>query len=74
VATVRNSSDDAKQAPQDQSGRRRATSYLSVGPSGATSSASSGGMGPSMLQGKLDRLDQLQIQSQGILRNQQNIA
>jgi len=66
--------DDNEDAPRVHRRRKQAP----AGPSGVapstTVASSSGVMGPSMFQMVLDRLDQLQMQNQGILRNQQNLA
>jgi len=66
--------DDDEDAPRVHRHRRQAPAGPSGVPPSAASASSSGAMGPSMFQTVLDRLDQLQMQNQEILRNQQNMA
>jgi len=66
--------DDVEEAPRVHGDRRHAPSGPSSVPRSAADGTSSGAMGPSMFQTVLDRLEQLQVQNQEILRNQQNMA
>jgi len=66
--------DDAADDPRVYSRRRSAPAGPSSVPPSTADASSSGAMGPSMFQTVLDRLDQLQMQNQEILRNQQNMA
>ncbi|KAJ8424578.1 hypothetical protein Cgig2_002590 [Carnegiea gigantea] len=68
------SDDDVKNTPQGPGARLRAPVRPDAAPSGTATAPTSGAMGPSMFQTVLDRLDQLHVQNQEILRNQQNMA
>jgi len=68
------SDDDVEDIPRGHGAQRRAPVRPDGGPSGTAVAPTPGAMGPSMFQTVLDRLDQLYIQNQEILRNQQNMA
>ena len=66
--------DDDEDAPRVHSHRKQASAGPSGVPPSTADASSSGAMGPSMFQTVLDRLDQLQMQNQELLRSQQNMA
>ena len=68
------STDDAEALPRARGGPRRPPSPPAAGPSHPSHPSPAGAMSPSVLQPVLDRLAQLHVQNQEILRNQQNMA
>ncbi|KAJ8430813.1 hypothetical protein Cgig2_006562 [Carnegiea gigantea] len=68
------STDDAEALPRARGGPRRPPSRPAAGPSHPSHPSPAGAMSPSVLQTVLDRLDQLHVQNQEILRNQQHMT
>ncbi|KAJ8448899.1 hypothetical protein Cgig2_030755 [Carnegiea gigantea] len=68
------STDDAEALPRARGGSRRPPSPPAAGLSHPSHPSPAGAMSPSVLQTVLDRLDQLHVQNQEILRNQQHMT
>ncbi|KAJ8429181.1 hypothetical protein Cgig2_011785 [Carnegiea gigantea] len=68
------STDEAEALPRARGGPRRAPNPPAAGPSHPSHPSPAGAMSPSVLQTVLDRLDQLHVQNQEILRHQQHMT